>query len=834
MVASRKSKTKASLGEYRRKRNFKVTPEPAGEARGAPRDTLKFVVQKHDATRLHYDFRLEVGGVLKSWAVPKGPSLDPAKKSLAVEVEDHPLEYGGFEGVIPKGQYGGGTVMLWDQGTWEPRGDPAEGLKAGKLHFTLHGKKLRGEWTLVRMGWGREGGKKNWLLMKLRDEFADGRADVLKDAESVTSGRSMAEIAGDRDEVWDSNRGRATTSSRTPPAKWPRDIGVQLAVLAEKPPGGSGWVHEIKLDGYRLLAFVADGHVRLLTRKKQDWTEKFAATAKALSHIKADLAIIDGEAVVLDKAGQSNFQLLQEALKEGKSQRIVFYAFDLLFHNGKDLRRLPLSRRKEMLERLLSESRLGTRVRLSEHMTGDGKQIIHKACDMSLEGIVSKRVDAPYVARRDPTWIKSKCSQRQEMVIVGYTDPSGSREGFGALLLGYHDPKHRLVYAGRVGTGFDTKLLKSMRRQFEAIERTESALDVAPPARERRKAHWVEPSLVAEVRFTNWTRDGSLRHPTFLGLRKDKPAEEVVRETPAKIRKNTATAAHADAESNPVKLTHPDKVLDAESGVTKKDLLAYCQLAEKWMLPHVVDRPLTLLRCPSGTGAKCFYQRNWTETVPAELQGNAAKGNAEIPIVIHDAAGLYQMVQINAIEIHAWNCTQRDMAHPDQLIFDLDPGPGVSWKNVVKGAEMLRRTLEGLKLPTFIKTSGGKGLHVITPIAPNVDWDSAKNFCRQIATTLVKGSDLFVANMRKDLRGGKIYIDFQRNGPGATAITPYCPRARKGMAVAMPIAWRQLSEINSADAFTVKEAEKYLKRRKADPWEDFENSRVDLRKLAGV
>jgi bifunctional non-homologous end joining protein LigD len=836
-----------SLKTYKQKRNFGVTPEPKGAIAKKYSVGLRYVIQKHDASRLHYDFRLQLNGTLKSWAVPKGPSLDPARKALAVHVEDHPIDYGEFEGVIPKGQYGGGTVLLWDRGTWEPLGDPTEGYDKGKLHFVLHGEKLQGEWSLVRMhGRAGEDGK-NWLLMKINDRYASKTRDILADApQSVKSKRSLEKISRDRDDVWNGQAKEASQLANARKSGFPAKIAPQLAVLAEHPPQGEQWLHEIKFDGYRLLAFVKSADVTLYTRNGLDWTRKFSGIAKAIAKLKVDSAVVDGEAVVLDDKGRSDFQALQCMLKDKSNDSPVFFAFDLLFCDGVDLRQVPLIQRKETLKSILDRSKLEPTINYSEHVRGEGEKVVDKACAMSLEGIVSKRADAPYVSRRDPTWLKCKCGNRQEFIIIGYTDPQGARSGFGSLLLGYHDDKKRLVYAGRVGTGFDEAKLKQLIRKLRDIDQDKPSTDVLPPLRERRAAHWVKPEMVAEVRFSNWTRDGMLRHPAFIALRSDKPQSQIVREKPVTPEKAKAQAnghddrkhrsvAAPDGQIAGVKLTHPDKILFADAHVTKQDIADYYQSVQQWMLPHVIDRPLALLRCPNGMAGKCFFQRNWSETMPPAVgKVNVGVGKTkEQHVAVRDLSGVIFLVQISVLEIHTWNCRTSDIEHPDQLIFDLDPGPNVPWKRVVEGARKLNGMLTSLKLPTFLKTSGGKGLHLAIPIEPNIDWDSAKSFCRTIAVALTEQSDWFVANMRKDLRDGKIYIDYNRNGRFATAIAPYSTRGRAGAHVSMPVAWGELGKLKSAGQFTVKNAARHLAKRRDDPWADFEESRVDVRKIVG-
>jgi bifunctional non-homologous end joining protein LigD len=840
-----------SLAKYHEKRRFNRTPEPKGRTIKTPGPALRYVIQKHDASRLHYDFRLELDGVLKSWAVPKGPSLDPNRKSLAVQVEDHPIDYGDFEGVIPKGEYGGGTVLLWDKGTWQPFHDPAEGLKNGKLHFILNGEKLHGEWSLVRMHGKAGGDGKNWLLIKLKDKYADSHADILADSpKSVKTSRSLDQIAGARDDVWSGDAKKTGHIPGATKSSWPKDFSPQLAVLSESPPSGDEWLHEIKFDGYRILARIKSGKVQLLTRNGKDWTQKFPAVAKAFAKLKVDSAIVDGEVVVLDKEGRSDFQSLQRALKHEESATPVCFAFDLPYCDGFDLRQTPLIERKKRLEQILIQSKLEPQITYSQHVQGNGDAVVKKACSMALEGVVSKRIDSPYVSRRDPTWLKSKCSQRQEMIVIGYTDPQGARQGFGSLLLGYHDDKKRLVYSGRVGTGFDEKFLKQTLRQLRALEQDNPPTDVPPPARERRNAHWLKPTLVAEIKFTGWTREGALRHPVFVAFRSDKPASQVVRELPVKpekivalsksIRKTPRGKITAMKQNNPEKdsvagvtLSHPDKILYPDSGTTKQNIADYYSHVQQWMLPHVINRPLALVRCPAGMSSKCFFQRNWTETLPPAVgKVNVGQGKTkDFHVSVTDLSGIISLTQISVLEIHTWNCKNENVERPDQLIFDLDPGPDVPWKRVIEAARTLNRTLTSLHLPTFLKTTGGKGLHITIPIEPNIDWDSAKSFCATIAKSLAEKSDLFVANMRKDLRGGKVYLDYNRNGRSATAVAPYSTRSRAGAPVSMPISWDELGKLKSANQFTVENAARYLDKRKKDPWKDFERSRVDLHKV---
>jgi bifunctional non-homologous end joining protein LigD len=644
----------------------------------------------------------------------------------------------------------------------------------------------------------------------------------------------------------------------------PRSFLPQLAVLVSHPPKGNEWLHEIKFDGYRLLAFIENGKgkARLITRNGHDWTDMFPPIAEAFRRIKVRSAIVDGEVVVLDEHGRSDFQALQAMMKGQRPVEPVFYAFDLPFLNGRDVTQVPLIERKTRLAKLLRQRDLRPHIAYSDHFRTDGDAVLVKACAMGLEGIISKRIDAPYVSYRDDSWVKSKCQQRQEFVVIGYSPPKGQRTGFGALLLGYHDDRKRLVYAGRVGTGFDARLLGDLYQRLKALSVKRSPTAVEPPRRECRLATWVKPVLVAEVRFTGWTRDGMLRHPVFIALRSDKPASQIVRESPVEVdsKQQTKTTVggkvmpiaasnkstvrrvpsrrgrprNGDSVVAEIRLSHPDKLLYRDQGVSKRNIAEYYESVSKWMMPHVIDRPLALVRCPAGQEAKCFFQRNWSQTLPDAVDKvNVGEGRKhELHVAVHDLSGLISLVQLSVLEVHTWNCASADIEHPDQLVFDLDPGPGVTWKRLVESARLLHQTLTELRLPQFLKTSGGKGLHITVPIEPTIEWDEAKQFCETIAQSLAKSSpSLFVANMRKDLRVGKVYIDYHRNGRGATAVAPYSTRARAGAPVSMSIAWDQLGKASSAAQYTVESARHYLARRRMDPWHGFERSRVDLRKI---
>lgn len=898
-----------SLTEYKRKRDFKKTPEPAGgKAKSAP--GRQFVIQKHAATRLHYDFRLEHDGTLKSWAVPKGPSLDPSVKSLAVQVEDHPLEYATFEGVIPQGEYGGGTVMVWDHGTWEPEEDADKGFKSGRLKFKLHGEKMHGSWALVRMG-GRAGeGGKNWLLIKHRDEEAKPveKFDILtRESKSVLTNRDLDEIADDADAVWTSKgkvvgkgkknltaRKKTATVGRTakkahgavkkkraasPPAvikrlaslegarrgNPPNDFRPQLATLSSRVPEGDSWVHELKFDGYRILAHIdGAGKVRLITRNDNDWTTRLRIVADEVAKLPVRAGILDGEVVSLDPHGVSNFQKLQNSLKTGDSASLVYYVFDLPFVEGYDLTNVPLVTRKEVLAGVLLAANPDNDgvVRYSDHIQGQGANVLQQACRTAMEGIVAKRADSAYHSFRSPDWLKVKCLKQQEFVIGGYSKPEGSRVGFGALLLGYYD-KGKLVYAGRVGTGFTTQTLKQLTGELKQREIDKSPFTDAMTGAERRGVTWVKPQLVGEVEFTEWTSDGRLRHPSFNGLREDKPAKDVVRErekAPEKLlakskpkgaasherngttMKKTGTkrsSSHGSSSSNGdfsiagVRLSHPDRVLYADQGITKRDLAEYYERVADWILPYVVDRPLTLVRCPEGYEGECFFQKHLTGSLPDAVRGVMVdvKGKKDEYVAIDDVAGLIALVQMGVLELHPWPAREDNLEKPDQLVFDLDPGEGVEWKQVVQGARDVRERLEAAGLKTFLRTSGGKGLHVVVPLSRRNTWDEFKAFAKSVADAMTREyPEKYLATMSKAKRQGKVFIDYLRNQRGATAIASYSTRRRSGAPVAVPIDWDELTARTRPDMFNIKNVLKRLEGLKRDPWADFFATRQNITK----
>lgn len=805
-----------SLETYRRKRDFSATAEPAGSDRRGHGDA--FVVQKHAARRLHYDLRLEIGDVLASWAVTKGPSLVPGEKRLAVHVEDHPLDYADFEGQITKGQYGGGEVIVWDRGRWEPEGDPARGLKKGRLDFTLEGAKLKGRWHLVRMG-GKPGEKReNWLLIKGSDDAARSAADpdILEEAPaSVISGRTVEDIATGKP----ARKRRAAKGKADP---WPGFVPPALATLKPAPPAGADWVHEIKFDGYRLQAQIRGGKAKLLTRGGQDWTGRFGeAIPAALAALPAESAILDGELVVEGAGGASDFGSLQADLGAGRSDRFLCYLFDALYLDGEDLRKRTLLERKARLATLLDGA--GDPLRLSEHFEADGEAMLHHACRLSLEGIVSKRQEGRYPNGRTGAWIKSKCSARQEFVVAGYVPSTVSRDLVGSLVLGaYQDGV--LVHVGRVGTGFGRAVAAGLATRLKAIERKTPPFAAKPSADASRGVTWVKPELVAEVEFRAWTADGLLRHAAFRGLRDDKPASEIVREGGAVEEKPRARPQ--------VRLTHPDRVYWPDAGVTKQGLADY--YAEVWprMAPLVVNRPVALLRCPGGAEGQCFFQKHaWKGRGKEIVTFYDPEEDSDEPLVAVDGLpALIALVQGGALEIHTWQSSLDDLEHPDQIVMDLDPGEGVPWEAVLDAARDVRSRLEAAGLAAFVKTSGGKGLHVVAPLKPTPasGWDAVKGFAAAMARSMAADEpDRYVATITKAKRAGKILIDYLRNGRNNTAIVAYGTRARPGAPVSMPLAWDELGPEIGPAHFTVANAPARVANT-PDPWAAFRKAERPL------
>jgi bifunctional non-homologous end joining protein LigD len=847
----------AGLKTYRAKRKFGVTAEPKGKV--ARKRGHAFVIQKHAARALHYDLRLELDGVMKSWAVTRGPSLVPGEKRLAVQVEDHPIEYNKFEGTIPQGEYGGGTVMIWDRGTWQPEDDPHKGLGKGHLSFTLDGEKLHGLWHLVRMHRKRGEKRDNWLLIKAHDAAARGPGDkdiLEQKPRSVASGRSMDEIA--KGAVKKTGKKKASRKrsaaamaailrrtkkamrANGAPARHsalPAFIEPCLATLAEKAPDSANWIHEIKFDGYRLQARLDGGNAKLRSRRGLDWTKKFPTIAQAVAKLPAQAALIDGELVVEGDDGISSFSLLQEDLKNSRHDRMAFYVFDLMHLDGDDFKPRPLTERKAALARLLAKAPKRGPLRLSDSLTEPGPALLKHACKMGLEGIVSKRADAAYHSGRGHDWIKTKCSDRQELVVTGFAPSSADAHAVGALVLGYFE-RGKLRYAGRTGTGFTRETARALYRKLKALTVAKSALEPVPKEeRGVRGPVWVEPKLVAEVDFHGWTHGDRVRQASFQGLREDKPAKQVVREVkvlaarakPAVKRsaaKGSATR-NAKAVVEGVTLSHPDRVYWTDPKVSKRDLAEFYTQIWKWMRPHVVGRPIALLRCPEGAAGQCFFQKHATMGVATEhLHLVPEKGDKIISI--DELAGLIALVQAGVLEVHTRGTTIDDRERGDRLVFDLDPGPGTGWKNVVAAAREVRERLARVKLKSFLKTTGGKGLHVVVPIKPE-PWDTIKTFCRTVAESLAQDApDRYVATATKSKRDNKIFIDYLRNSREATAVAPYSTRARPGAPVSTPIDWPELGSLKAANQFTVRNLPARLKRLRKDPWAGIGKSKQAL------
>lgn len=875
-----------ALETYRQKRNFDRTSEPRGRKAKARGDS--FVIQKHDARRLHYDFRLEMDGVLKSWAVTRGPSLVPGEKRLAVHVEDHPLEYGGFEGTIPKGEYGGGTVIVWDRGTWEPLEDPHKGYAKGHLEFELHGEKLHGLWHLVRMD-GKPGEKReNWLLTKGEDAFAreEGSPDILEERpQSVKTGRDIADVAGE-EPGWSSKTGRirkkteqrtrkapadkgdagegaATETAAAAPgdpariegarkARLPAFVEPSLATLSAKPPAGRRWLHEIKFDGYRLQVRIEAGKVKLLTRSGLDWTEKFGRKIlSAFRDLPLGSALIDGELVVEGGSGASDFSALQADLSEGRTDRFVFYAFDLLHLDGYDLTAASLADRKALL-RTIIPSETGV-LRYSGDFGDDGDVLLKHACRLGLEGIVSKVADDPYRSGRSRSWLKAKCTFSQEFVVGGWAPSSTSRKAVGSLLLGVYDGK-RLEHVGRVGTGFSQSVAMELAGRLERLKAETNPFAEPLTSVESRGARFVRPELVAEVEFRAWTGDGHLRHASFRGIREDKAPREIVREQAAAApgakagenaagtgtnaragnkgrRKGATMPKSTDRPSSSVTLTHPDRVYWPKEGVTKGGLADYYAEVWRFMQPFVIDRPLALLRCPDGIDRQQFFQKHpWKGINEHIALIEDPKEPGEAPyIAIDDFDGLVGLVQSAALEIHPWGSTVAEWEKPDTIIMDLDPGPGVAWSDVIAAAEEIRERLKEQGLAAFVKTSGGKGLHVVSPLKPQAEWPDAKAFTKDLADGMAADSpEKYVSTIAKAKRRGRILIDYLRNQRGQTAVAAYSTRARPGAPVSMPLAWDELDPSVGPAHFTVLNAPKRLAALSADPWADFRKAAAPL------
>lgn len=837
-MAARRPKPAAepqgALAAYRARRDFAITPEPSGDTDtpASPEGGLSFVVQKHWASRLHYDFRLELDGVLLSWAVPKGPSYDPADKQIAIHVEDHPLAYGTFEGTIAKGQYGAGKVIVWDRGTWTPASDPRQGLADGKLVFTLEGHKLNGLWELVRIT--KPGDRQDtWILFKKRDRQARPRAqyDVLSALPDSVIAKPVRGSQDGRD--W-----RALLQQIGERATIPPSMSPQLPTLSSAPPAAGEWLYEIKFDGYRIMARIEGAKVQLITRGGHDWTAKMPGLVKSLAALELESAWLDGEIVVLGASGTPDFHALQNAMDKTKSGNIDYFLFDAPYLEGHDLRKAPLLARRKALERLIEE-RPQERLRFSAAFDADAGAILESARAMGLEGVIAKRKDAPYESRRTQTWLKLKNWLRQEFVVAGYSDRSSGEAEVGALLLAVQGENGALQYVGNVGTGWDAKTAAALKRQLAKLETTASPFGDQPMPKSRwgtskEPVRWVQPRLVAEVEFSEWTPDQQVRHAKFVSLRGDKPAAEVRRER-ASAPPRSSAAASGGSVVDGVKVSNPDRIVDAASGVTKLEMVRYYESVAEWMLPHLLGRPCSLVRGPTGVGGELFYQKHLNDQQIAgvrELPGDVWPGHAPL-LEIPTRKALVAAAQLNVIEFHTWNALARKIDKPDRVIFDLDPGEGVTWQHMKEAALLMRGMLAELKLRSWLKTSGGKGLHVVVPLAPREGWDAVKGFSESVVQHMAKViPERFVARSGSANRKGRIFIDYLRNGHGATTAAAYSVRSRPGLGVSMPIAWEELGDLQRSDQWTVRTAREYLSFQGADPWEGYWKCRQGL--AAGV
>jgi bifunctional non-homologous end joining protein LigD len=857
MAARPKDSSSDALARYKAKRNFALTSEPS-EGGAASEGALSFVVQKHWASRLHYDFRLELDGTMKSWAVPKGPSYDPADKRMAVEVEDHPISYSGFEGTIPPKQYGAGKVIVWDKGSWHPLGNPQQGLREGNLKFELRGHKLQGRWVLVRMK-GKGEKQPAWLLIKEKDEFVrpsaefsvvDELPDSVKDlpmakAAAKTTAKTSAKTAS-------KTSAKTTTRKAAAPglpegavkAALPEKFSPQLATLVDGPPADpENWVYEIKFDGYRLLARIEGSSIQLFTRNGNDWTAKLQPLKKALAQRKLPDGWYDGEIVVLNDDGVPDFGALQQSFDIArKPGDIIYYLFDVPFFRGHDLRSVPLAARRAVLQAALGEGASDV-VRFSSVFDASAESVVTSACKLGLEGVIGKRRDSAYQSRRSGDWIKLKCSQRQEFVIGGYTDPQGSRKGLGSLLLGVYDDKGELQYAGNVGTGFNDARLRDIKAKLDAIPATKRPF--ADAAAIEGKPHWVKPKLVAEVTFGEWTRSGRIRHSVFHGLRTDKDPKVIVREKPvsaAKVSKpakaagkagsagGALTESQAHALSSKIRVSNPERVIDESTGITKMELVRYYDLVGDLMMPHLLHRPVALVRAPAGIKGQLFFQKHAeTDKLPGIVQLDPALYPGHPPLLaVANKQGLLSGAQWNVVELHTWNTGDDSLQRADRMVFDLDPGEGVGWAAIVQGTELTRSFLEQLGLKSFLKTSGGKGLHVVVPLRRVHDWEVVRGFSQAVVEHLAKTiPQLFVAKSGPKNRVGKIFIDYLRNGIGSTTVCAWSARARPGMGISVPLAWSELAGLKSAAQWNIRNVQTRLGEGN-EPWKAYAKSAQTL------
>jgi bifunctional non-homologous end joining protein LigD len=823
-----------ALKLYKAKRNFSITTEPAEGGEPGKEGALSFVIQKHWASRLHYDFRLELDGTMKSWAVPKGPSYDSRDKRMAVHVEDHPISYNDFEGTIPEKQYGAGKVIIWDKGTWEPLDDPRKGYESGNLKFEMHGHKMHGKWVLVRIKGKGDEKQEPWLLIKEKDEYVrpaeefsvidempDSVSELPSPADAKPARKSAAKKAA--------RPARARVGAMpegAPKAELPEEFSPELATLVDKAPSTpQDWVFEIKFDGYRMLARIEGKDVRLVTRNGNDWTDRLEPLKKELQRLKLPDGWYDGEIVVHDESGRPNFGLLQLAFDGSNTAPIVYFVFDAPYFKGHDLRDVPLDTRRALLQATLDKAPATDSVRFSAEFQTDPKDLVDAACKMGLEGVIGKRRDSRYVSRRSPEWIKLKCGQRQEFVIGGYTDPQGSRTGIGALLLGFHDKDGVLRYAGNVGSGFNETTLREITKKLKALDTDESPFP--PKSVPGRRHHWVKPKLVAEVSFSEWTKSGAIRHPVFQGLRADKAPSKITRELARHV-EDVAPAASEPVAPEPklpptLKVTHGERVVDAESGVTKIELVRYYALVGGLMMAHLKGRPLSLVRAPAGVGGELFFQKHAdVRKLPGVVQMPEELDPGDPPMLeIVSVEGILAAAQWNVVEFHTQNAVGKSYETPDRIVFDLDPGEGIQWHTIQEAAQLMHAFLEQLGLPSFLKTSGGKGLHVVVPIKGRNDWDTVKDFSRAIVDHLAQTlPERFAFKSGARNRVGKIFIDYLRNGKGATTACAWSARVRPGLGISVPLAWDELAHVKSGDQWNVRNVHTRLDQGNA-PWEGY-------------
>lgn len=875
------------VSEYNKKRNFDITPEPPEKPTRVKRSAqaLRFVIQKHDARNLHYDFRLELNGTLKSWAIPKGPSLDPKEKRLAVHVEDHPISYAKFEGSIPQGQYGGGDVIVWDEGVWQPHDDANAAYESGKLKFTLIGEKLTGDWALIRANFRGKSGKEQWLLIKEKDGAAKPAEeyDILEDRpESVITGDLLPqEMAASKKTHSSSSKRPAANKNVTKPqatikvpndkaaskkrvkklnakaseaiVKLPTSFSPELATLVSEPPEGD-WLYEIKFDGYRMLTRIIDGKVNFFTRNGNDWTDRLPLQVKAIESLHLTDSWLDGEIVVLNDADLPSFQLLQNALDAERSQEIIYYLFDAPYLNGIDLRDKSVEIRRAELKKVLPRQK--KLLRFSSAFTADHKNIVESACSMSLEGVIGKRAGSPYLSQRSNDWIKLKCRLRQEFVIIGYTEPQGNRKGFGALLLGVHDDNNitELLYAGRVGTGFNEQRLNDIYKKIHLLERDTPPISTPLTSIQARGVHWVEPKLVCEVEYTEWTSDGILRQAAFISLRTDKPPKDIIRERPnplphsqpekkktnnvntvnvSTIKKNNPSikkSGKVDIEG--IAISHPERVIDNESSRTKLDLAHYYYSVSEFMLPHLIHRPVSLLRAPDGILGEQFFQKHSdTRAIPNIKQLDRKLDLPHGPLMEIDSdKALLGCVQMNTIEFHTWGATSTMIETPDRFVLDLDPDPALPWRIVIEATRLTLAVLDELKLDAFLKTTGGKGMHIIVPLSPEFDWETVKTFSKTIAQFIASQiPDRFVAKMGPQNRIGKVFIDYLRNTRGASTVAAYSVRARPGLPVSVPITRDELDKVSHSDQWNIANLHERLNSLKTNPWGNYSGTHYKKR-----